>query len=124
MHPVTVPLRTNKDTGARDAVNKEGFHLAWARPKGPRWPNSHTQEVTGCLDLEQDRGQGSTGRNRQWRHGQECPDATLGGGHRWESTICRTTEEPAGRVEAWLEEDKAGPSPERLKVKYNQEPRH
>lgn len=49
----------NRDTGAREEARK-GFHMACARLRltCPRQPSSHTQEATGCLDLEQAVGRG------------------------------------------------------------------
>lgn len=92
LHLVIAPLRTGTQEQERWQARK-GFQVACARLRlaCPRQPSSHTQEATGCLDLEQGSGQ----RNRQ-----ECPTATGREGRRWKSAVWRT-EEPTGRAEAW-----------------------
>lgn len=75
-HPVTPPLREQGHRSKRCGEQGRGFHTGCAKLRCPRQPSSHTQKVTGCLDLERGSSQGSTGRGEQQRSGQQNLQAT------------------------------------------------
>lgn len=97
-------------------VSKVGFHSARVRLRGPQQPSNHTQDVTGCLDVEQGSGQGGTGGGGWQRSGQEGPNATGRGEHDGKAPPEEQKSPQAGQRheedKQQLKEDNAGPTPE------------